>query len=241
MLPILNIGPLAIQTPGLILLIGLWLGISLTERHAHHHAVDAGKIYNLLLWTAAAGVIAARLSYVAMHPSSFAANPASILSLNTTLLDPWAGAAGAFLAALIYGRRSQLPFWNTLDTLTYLLAVLAVASGLSHLASGDAFGAPADLPWSIWLWGASRHPSQVYEAIAALFILLALWPQKGLFQPQTPGARFLIFLALTAIARLFLEAFRGDSILIAGGLRQAQVFAWLVLAISLWGLKKWIK
>ncbi len=241
MLPILHIGPLAIQTPGLILLLGLWIGISLTERQAHHHAIPAGKIYNLILWSAAAGIVAARLSYIASHFSSFAESPGSIVSLNTALLDPWAGAAGAFLAALIYGHRSQLPFWNTLDALTHLLAVFAVASGLSHLASGDAYGAPADLPWSIWLWGAYRHPSQVYETGAALFILFALWPQKGFIRPQAPGVRFLTFIALTAAARLFLEAFRGDSTLLPGGLRLAQLAAWIVLAACLWGLRKWIK
>jgi len=34
MLPILNIGPLAIQTPGLIILFGTWLGFFLAERQA---------------------------------------------------------------------------------------------------------------------------------------------------------------------------------------------------------------
>ena len=196
MLPILHIGPLAIQTPGLILLLGLWIGISLTERQAHHHAIPAGKIYNLLLWPAAAGIVAARLSYIASHFSSFAESPGSIVSLNTALLDPWAGAAGAFLAALIYGHRSQLPFWNTLDALTHLLAVFAVASGLSHLASGDAYGAPADLPWSIWLWGANRHPSQIYEGKSAVFILFALLPRSELVRLYTSDAADVLVLWL---------------------------------------------
>jgi len=44
---------------------------------------------------------------------------------------------------------------------------------------------------------------------------------------------FLLFAALTAGARLFLEAFRGDSTLILGGLRLAQVIAWVMLAATL--------
>jgi prolipoprotein diacylglyceryltransferase len=48
-----------------------------------------------------------------------------------------------------------------------------------------------------------------------------------------PGSSFLPFAALTAGTRLFIEAFRGDSTLILGGIRLAQVIAWIVLAIAL--------
>jgi prolipoprotein diacylglyceryltransferase len=44
---------------------------------------------------------------------------------------------------------------------------------------------------------------------------------------------FLAFTASSAAVRLFLEAFRGDSLLTDNGLRVAQLLAWAVLAISL--------
>jgi len=47
-----------------------------------------------------------------------------------------------------------------------------------------------------------------------------------------------LFLGLSAAARIFLEAFRGDSLFMLGGLRQAQIIAWLVLALCLWQLGK---
>jgi prolipoprotein diacylglyceryltransferase len=53
------------------------------------------------------------------------------------------------------------------------------------------------------------------------------------------GYRFLYFVALIAGARLFLEAFRGDSVLIGPGIRSVQVAAWAVLAaglVGLWGI-----
>jgi len=40
MLPILHIGPLAIQTPGLMILLGIGLGLSLAERQAEHFRVN---------------------------------------------------------------------------------------------------------------------------------------------------------------------------------------------------------
>jgi prolipoprotein diacylglyceryltransferase len=66
-------------------------------------------------------------------------------------------------------------------------------------------------------------------------ILGLLWFQKA---DTRPGILFLRFAALTSGARLFLEAFRGDSTLMFGGLRMAQVIAWAVLAISLFLLDR---
>jgi prolipoprotein diacylglyceryltransferase len=57
-----------------------------------------------------------------------------------------------------------------------------------------------------------------------------IWFRKS---ESPPGILFLNFSALTAGARLFLEAFRGDSALMFGGLRLAQVIAWIVLALVL--------
>jgi prolipoprotein diacylglyceryltransferase len=85
------------------------------------------------------------------------------------------------------------------------------------------------------LWGAMRHPSQLYEILASLLILGLLWfQQAGLH----PGLHFLTFAGLTSAARLFLEAFRGDSTLVLGGYRAAQILAWMVLALSLFLLDR---
>ena len=236
MLPILNIGPLAIQLPGLVILLGLWLGLTLAERSAPRFGVKANQLYNLVFIALIAGIIGARLGYLLRYPQAFAGNPLNILSLNISLLDPWGGLALGLVAALVYGQRKGMSFWPTLDGLTPILAVLAIAISLSQLASGAAFGAPTELPWSIHLWGADRHPTQIYEALAGALILFILWPSRPNLTDKAPGSYFLTFIALSAGAHLFLEAFRGDSVLLAGGLRQAQVIAWLVLAGSLWGL-----
>jgi prolipoprotein diacylglyceryl transferase len=237
MLPILNIGPLALQTPGLVILIGLWLGLSLAERYSARRGVPPNLLYNLVFVGLVAGVIGARLSYLARYPEAFASSPLSLLSLNPGLLDPNGGLLIAGIAGLIYAQRKGMTLWSTLDALTPLFLVMAIAVGVSHLASGIAFGAVTQAPWSIELWGARRHPSQVYEILAASGILILLWP--GRWSETAPHGRyFLLFVALSAAARLFLEAFRGDSVTLAGGWRAAQIAAWLVLAGSLWGLQR---
>lgn len=233
MLPILQIGPLALPVAPFSLLLAFWLGSSLAEKFAPRRGVSAEKLYNLTFAGLIAGLIGARLGYVFQFPQAFLEAPLSLVSLNGGLLDPVTGFTAALLGMLVYGQRAQMTFWETLDALTPLLATLAVGLAVAQISSGEAFGAETQLPWGIELWGAKRHPSQFYALGLALSILAYLgWQSKNLSLAE--GLLFLHFAALTAGARLFLEAFRGDSTLIFGSLRQAQVLAWLVLAGALW-------
>jgi phosphatidylglycerol---prolipoprotein diacylglyceryl transferase len=233
MFPVLPIGPIALPAPSLAILVGLWLGLSLSEKHAPRFGIKASYLYNLVMLMLLTGILGARLAFIIRFPVAFSDNLASVVSLNLGLLDPIGGLFFAILAGSIYGKRKGLPFWSTLDALTPMLATFMVALGLSHLASGAAFGAPTNLPWGIDLWGTRRHPSQVYELAAATLILALLWPEHYLRRLHQPGEYFLTFLAASAGSRLFLEAFRGDSQLIFFGLRSAQAFSWVILAISL--------
>jgi len=236
MFPILQVGPLAIQTPGLILILGLWLGISLAEKFSNQRKLSPATLYNLIFTTLAAGIVGGRILYALRYPAAFTGSPWSLLSINPGLFKLEDGILIGGLAAWIYGYRKRLPLWNTLDAITPTLAALSVAFGLSHLASGAAFGAPTGLPWGIPLWGETRHPSQVYETILALGILVLLWPSRSRFRNWLDGRYFLTFIALTAASQLFLEAFRGDSRLILSGFRSAQIISWLVLLASLFAL-----
>ncbi len=237
MLPILQIGPLSIQTSGLVLLIGLWIGLGLSERYAKSFGSDPEEISNLAFSSLIAAILGARLSYALRFPNAFTESPASLLSLNPGLLDPWGALVGALLIALIYGQRKELSLWRSLDSLTPGFATFAIAIAISQLASGEAYGVSTDLPWAINLWGAMRHPSQVYATLAAAAILYYLLTQKA-SRKLPPGNFFIEFIALSAGSRLFLEAFRGDSTLLPNGWRVVQVLAWLLLAASLYWLNR---
>lgn len=237
MMPILQLGPLAVQVPGLVLLLSLWLGLTYAERHAARNGIHAEQMYNLVFTALVVGILGARLSFAAQHVDAFRANPAGLLSLSPGLLDPAGGIAAGLLAGLIYGQRKGLAFWPALDALTPLFAALLVGLALSNLASGKGFGAPTALPWALELWGERRHPTQIYELLAAGLILAALHPARFRPEAHPPGTLFLVFLAAGSAVKLFLEGFRGDSVTLDNGLRVAQIAAWFVLAAALWLLR----
>jgi len=237
MMPVLQIGPVALPMPALIVILGIWLGLVLAERFAARHHLNNDKLFNLALIGLVVGVAAARLAYVLRYPNAFSGNPPDIFSRNLGLFDPSTGFVVGVIASAIYAYRKQLSLIATLDALTPAFAVFSIALSLSHLASGDAYGTPAILPWSIQLWGAQRHPSQIYEAIAGIIILGYLWPSHKYLATLKRGEYFLKFVILTSGAQLFLEAFRGDSSLLPGGYRTTQVIGWLLLAVCLYAIK----
>lgn len=240
MLPVLQIGPIAVQAPGLFIILGLWLGLSLAEKLAPRFKFDPTFLYNLVFISMVAGVLGARLSYVLQNIEIFLITPLNLISLNTGLLDINGGIAVGIIAALIYCNRNNLPLWSTLDALTPFFIVTAIFISLSQFASGDAFGMETQLPWGISLWGVKRHPTQVYYALAYTLILGLLW-YKGIRSDNwngKPGITFLVFTAATSGIHLFLEAFRGDSVIWIYNIRSAQIAAWFCLALSLWGALK---
>ncbi|MEE9216179.1 MAG: prolipoprotein diacylglyceryl transferase family protein [Anaerolineales bacterium] len=234
MLPILQVGPLAIQVPGLMLLAGVWVVVSLTDREASRYSLKPSILSNMILMGLVVGILSARLWYAIRFFGIYLDNPLSVFSLNPTTLAPMEGALTGLAAAAYYGYRKGLRLWPTLDALTPGLAAFSLAVGFAHLASGDAFGAETAVPWAIELWGAQRHPTQIYEVIAAGFIFWLIWEMRR----KTPasGFLFLAWVALAALSRLAIEAFRGDSIIAFDSLRSAQLGSLLVLAIALVGM-----
>lgn len=237
MFPTLQLGPLALPVGPLLLLFGVWLGLWLVEREADRLRLNRDTLSALALIGLTTGVVGARLAFAAQHLSAYTADPFSLLSNNLTSFSVPAGWLIGSSAALVYGRREHLPIRRTLDALAPLLLALSGAVALAQLANGDGFGTPAQLPWSLYLWGEARHPTQVYALFASILVAGAWW-RWG--RAHFDGFAFLFCLAGLAMAALIIESFRGDSVLLAGGWRSTQVFALLVLGSCLAVMRLWV-
>ena len=236
MLPVIHLGPLSIQARGLILLAAFWLAAEAAERTARRLGMRGDVIYGLALIAATAGLIGARLGYVLEHWSAYQSDLGAIVALNFNTLSPLAGIVTGVIAACLYARCKGVANRKLLDALTPGLIVFAGGLALADVASGDAYGAPSALLWAIELWGAARHPTQIYQLIAVIVIGSIVLKTRRAFD----GAWFGLFVALYSASRLLIEAFRGDSETI-GGLRIAQLWSLIVLLIMLALLRRWAR
>jgi phosphatidylglycerol:prolipoprotein diacylglycerol transferase len=238
MFPYLRLGPFILPMASLALLAGLWVGLPLIEREAVRLKINASTLSNLIFYSLLAGLIGARLGYALEFPAVYVSKPLSLLALTPTTLSPLTGLAVGLIAFAIFVQRKAMPIRPTLDAIAPGLALFMTFVGLAHILSGDAYGAPTNVPWAIRLWNEYRHPSQFYETFIALTIFLVI--RERFPRPEGAGLNFLLTIALSSASRVFLEAFRGDSVFWPGGFREAQVIALIIMAISLYWMRKWM-
>ncbi len=232
MLPVLQIGPVAVPVPGLLILLALWFGLSLAEKMAPRFGIKPDMIYTSIGLGLISGLIGARVSFVGLHLDAFIKDPRAAISLNYQLMDFWGGIVFAGIAILIYGVRNRLNWYQYFDALTPFIAVIFVAFSLAQLANGTGYGVLSNLPWAINLWGASRHPTQIYDFLASAGILIWLILSTRNQWNRIGGLTFLRFVALTSISRVIMHGFLADTEIVFGHFRSSQVSAWIVLVLS---------
>ncbi|EFO80337.1 hypothetical protein OSCT_1796 [Oscillochloris trichoides DG-6] len=236
MLPFIQLGPLAINTPGLLLLIGFWLAVWLVEREGDRLGLRGTALSGALMVGLVGGLIAARFAFAAAAPAAYIAEPWALLAPTLSALDlPF----GLFIGAILFffdTQRRQIALLPALDALAPTLPLMAFALALAQLAGGDAYGAPANLPWSIYLWDEWRHPTQIYAALAALATLALWWRTRN--TPLAPATRLPLLIGALALAQIGIEGLRGDSALLVAGLRTGQIVGLVLLAGCLWVIPK---
>ena len=234
MFPALNILGVTVQTYPFVLVLASAAGLWLSERTARRLGLDADAVNSLGFYALLATVLGARLAYVVTHWSAYRDAMLSIFSLTPTALSWPGGVPIGCLVASVYWRRQQLPVGATLDALAPGLAVALAVERLGAFLSGNSLGRPTTLPWGVYLWDQVRHPVQLYEMVALLLILgVLLWHRA---RRPFAGHSFVLFVALYAGARLFLEAFRAQTPLFAGGVRAIQVGALVTMMGAVWYL-----
>lgn len=229
MLPVLHIGPLAIQAPLLFVFLGFWVAIQLAEREAGRLKLDRSHVAGVLSTALLGGIVSGRLTYVGRFFEAFRQDWWGVISLNPSTIDPAGGILGGLLISAAYLIYRQLPFRLTLDAITPSLAILTIAQAGSFLASGAYYGSKADLPWAIFLWGAPRHPTQIYLLIGGLLVWVLIW----VLRQRSPFHGFIVSMWLFAmtLVLLFIEGFRGSSLLFYGGIRLWQV-VYLIIGLT---------
>lgn len=210
MFPVIDLGPFAIQAPGLILLLSLFIGMWLSGRLSDSLGTNGEGIENNLMIGLVIGILSARIGFLLQNPAVFLENPLALVSLTPTMLNASFGVLVGSLAAIVMAQRNHLPLWPTLDTLTPLIFSIFMGLHLANFANGNAYGLPTSLPWGIQLWGALRHPVQLYALILALiFFIWFLFKTKGLAQTGYlhSGVLFLVIITALAAITLFTQAF----------------------------------
>ncbi|HME00612.1 MAG TPA: prolipoprotein diacylglyceryl transferase [Terriglobia bacterium] len=220
--PILfSIGSFHLPTYGVLLASALLAALYTVVRLGRREGLDTARLMDLSTWIIVVSLSGAKVLMVVTDWSDYH-SLGDVFSWAT--IQAGGVFYGGFLAAVLfsawYVRAYRLPTWKVFDVYAPAIALGQSIGRLGCFAAGCDYGKPAHSslaviftnPYSHDLVGVPLgiplHPTQVYESLAtlAIFGFLIWWfPRK-----TRDGEVFLIYLALYAVARFFLEFLRGD-------------------------------
>jgi phosphatidylglycerol:prolipoprotein diacylglycerol transferase len=235
-----SIGPITVYTYGVLLAASYLLGLRLAMSRAKRRGLDANRVLDLGIYIIIAALVGAKLLLLVVDFDQFRRSPAELLTLARSGGVFYGGLILAVAVAFWYIWKHRLPFWTTCDVFAPGIALGHVTGRLGCLAAGCCYGRQTDVAWAVTFTnplaasnvgtplGIPLHPTQLYEAGAALLILaflLATERKGGYF----PGRTFWSYMFLYAVSRYVIEFFRGDPRGMVLGMSTSQ-FISLVLA-----------
>ncbi|MCU0611271.1 MAG: prolipoprotein diacylglyceryl transferase [Candidatus Eisenbacteria bacterium] len=248
---ILRIGPTPVYSYGLMLVISFALGILLASKRARERGLPAEAILDVATVILISAIVGSRLLYIVFHVSEFEGRWLDTINIfkGLTGLSMFGGIAMAIAASLVYMKAKRLPLWPMADALAPSYALGVGLTRIGCWLNGCCFGRLTDLPWAITfpqgcaassvVGDAHVHPSQLYESLAGLLILLAAL-RFDRTRPASGMVTSLVF-GLYGLARFGLDFFRlyeeNNFVNVAGvRLASSQVFSLALVCLALAGM-----
>jgi len=224
---------LEVRWYGIFIATAMFLGAILFLRSTKKAGYIEDDIYDIILFAFPAGIIGARLYYVAFNWQYYAGDIMKIINIRGGGMAIHGGLIGGVLAGYLVCRRKKLDFLDLVDRAAPLLPMAQAIGRWGNYANSEAHGGPTDLPWAIPVDGQMVHPTFLYESIwnFGLFLFLSWYGAKKKFK----GELILLYMAIYSVGRFFIEGMRTDSLML-GPIRMAQFISLIFIALAVAGL-----
>lgn len=230
-----RIGSHPIYWYGILIAVAILLGTFLVLREGEKQKLDQDHLLNIILVVIPAAFLGARLYYVIFNWTYYSQNPSEIWAVWHGGLAIHGGLLGGFLAGYFMLRKYRLNFWQAADLASPSIILGQAIGRWGNFFNQEAYGYevdPSTLPWAMYIDGAYRHPTFLYESLwdLGVFIFL-LWLRRR--KKRQWGDVFLSYVVLYSLGRLMIEGLRTDSLMLTANLRVAQVVSAVAIVIGL--------
>jgi prolipoprotein diacylglyceryl transferase len=214
---------LTIHAYALCILLGILIGLVVTNRRLVARGVESWLILDIALFAIPLGIVGGRVYHVITHPADYFAGQDIVrifyvweggLAIFGALI---LGAVGGWIGCLISGLR----FTALLDAIAPGLIIAQAIGRFGNYFNQELFGGPTDLPWGLEIDllnpafplglppGTLFHPTFLYEALWNLLgAAVIIWAGRR-FALQW-GRNFAVYLVWYGIGRIAIETIRLD-------------------------------
>jgi prolipoprotein diacylglyceryl transferase len=233
---VIEIGPLDIHFYGLMIGLGVVAAIIVTTRRYQRMGGDAAVAEKFLVWAVVAGVIGARIAYVAPRFSEITDRGFwRLFAIWEGGLALYGGLTGGVIVGvwLIHRGKGDVP--AMLDAAAVGIPLAQAIGRWGNYFNQELFGTPSDLPWAVeiaerfrpaeYAESATFHPVFLYESLWNLAIVIPVVLLVERRFDLRRGNLFLVYVIMYGFARFVLEFIRTDEATIVAGMRANQLLA----------------
>jgi phosphatidylglycerol:prolipoprotein diacylglycerol transferase len=244
-----SVGSLHFPTYGAVMVLAILGAVWTVVRLGRREGLDSGRLLDFTTWLLLVALLGAKVLMVISDWDYYRQNPGEIFSRSTFL----AGGVfyGGFIAALLFAtwyiRLQHLPFWKVVDVYAPAISLGLGVGRIGCFAAGCDYGKPTTSAWGVVFTNPISHevsgvplgiplyPTQPIMSLASLSIFaILMWRYS---RKSRDGEIFVLYLALYAVARFFIEFLRGDEdrgFVFHHLLSTSQFIAILAFATAVW-------
>jgi phosphatidylglycerol:prolipoprotein diacylglycerol transferase len=219
MQPELQIGPLTLQTFGLMFALAFLAAGALIARRLREWGKPPDWSYELIFAALLGGLLGARVYYLVQNYDLVKDDLLGNIASGSGLVW-YGGALGGALGAFAWARWRGFLGLCLLDLCAAPLALGYAVGRIGCQLSGDGdYGIPWDGPWAMAYPDGTVpttqevHPTPVYETISMALVAYLLWRLRNRFRP---GVLFALYLVLSGLERFLVEFVRRNDEAFAG-------------------------
>jgi len=241
-----QLGTLSVRWYGLLIASAIILGTVLAQRLAEKRHIDPELIGDLAIWLVVGAIPCARFYYVLFEWQRFQTQPwYKIFAIWEGGIAIHGAIIGGAIAATIFGKRHKISTWLLSDIVMPAVILGQAIGRWGNFFNSEAFGAPTDLPWKLFIPSDRRppeliqeayfHPTFLYESIWNIGVFAILIFTFLKFPKLKIGTITMIYAIAYSIGRFWIEGLRTDSLMVLG-LRTAQMISLGAIAAGILGL-----
>jgi phosphatidylglycerol:prolipoprotein diacylglycerol transferase len=219
MQPEIDLGPLTLQTFGIMFSLGFLAAAALVARRLKEIGRPVDWAYEVIFATLVGGLVGARVYYVVQHWDTVKDDFLGNLFSGEGLVW-YGGVLGGAAGALIWAHRRRFVNLTLLDLAGPALALGYALGRIGCQLSGDGdYGTSSSLPWAMSYPDGTVptndevHPTPVYETLAMGLAAWLLWRWRDRLRP---GLLFAWYLVLSGLERFLVEFIRRNDAVLAG-------------------------
>ncbi|SHJ10618.1 prolipoprotein diacylglyceryl transferase [Hymenobacter daecheongensis DSM 21074] len=217
---IAHIGPLTLRWYGLLFMSGFVIGTFVLSHIYKSERVSPRWVDVITIYMLIGTVVGARLGHCLFYdPQYYLAHPLDILKIWEGGLASHGATIGILLACWLFARNNKFDYLWVLDRIVIVVAIGGALIRTGNLFNSEIIGKQTDVPWAFKfaryneihheltnIPNELRHPTQVYEALFCVVLLILLYTLWNRTKDRTPrGLLFGLFVVL-----LFTQRFLGE-------------------------------